>query len=298
MIRGIIVEDLERFENNKEAMFKLELQLLLANYRKLRMEKDGNLLKFYKKGKRFGIIDDDLPVYKLELDKIDIEHLELLDVAFNDTSKEADYDIKLTHTLGDYVFTLKPEYIDKDNSRFKFNAKDIIYGKIIRIYGEDGQYPMVDIEVHKDSVIRYIGVLTEFLFDDVVKAAEFVKRTPEDGFSSLNQCLETCSDLIEYRYKMCFGYSYKSKIDFDYINGYTSNKSTYTYRIFYDTDYDKAYTLTFPNAINTSNNKIYDSVTKCRADSIGEKGINISIGGNQVKLKSEKVNVAFHIEEL
>lgn len=298
MIRGIIVEDLERFENNKEAVFKLELQLLLANYRKLRMEKDGNLLKFYKKGKTFGIIDDDLPVYKLELGNIDVEHLELLDVAFNNESKETDYDIKLTHTLNDYIFTLKPEYIDEDNSRFKFNARDIIYGKIIRIYGEDGQYPMVDIEVHKDNVIRYIGVPTELLFDDVVKAAELVKRTPENGFSSLTECLETFKDLIEYKYKMCFGYSYKSKIDFDYIKGYTSKKSTYTYRIFYDTDYDSATTLTFPNAINTFNNKVYDTVTKCRADSVGENGISISIGGKQVKLKSEKVDVAFHIEKL
>ena len=298
MIRGVTIDNIEAFSNYPEALKRLDIQLLAANYKKLRAEKNGNIWTFYKKGKSFGYVTDNKPVYELNIDEIRRVDRQALQVVYFD-SENLTYEPKITATLKEYVYICIPEQ-DKDSTRFKLKTSDIKFGRIVEIYGVNEEYPLTVIEVDDNGEKKYIsGIPTILTFKNVEDMVEICRKTPEDGYQDLDDYFKKAFDLIKYTHELWFGFGHKSLSTWDRVEGYHSSKYVYSYDIRYTTDGMQAVTETVPTAINLNTREIYDSLTELRADSILRindiETISISKNNEKIGIIREKIKSAFEI---
>lgn len=301
MVRGITVHNIENFSNYNEALKRLDNQLIIANYRKLKAERDGDKIFFYKRGKSFGYVTDNHPVYEVNIEELNPAEAEAIMVAYFGRC-DVEYDFKLTSTIGERVYVCEP-LIKEDKSGFIFDIESVYCGKVIRVYGNNHVYPVVDVQVEHGDRIKIIERIPScMIFKNILNLVEAYNRG-ENGYTNVNDFCNKCRDLINYTHELWFGYAYKSEVSFDLIKGYKTSKKTYTYGIEYDTDVEKAITRTMPNAINEYTNEVYSIITECRADSVskdeyGRDLINISINNQGVTLRREEVKVAFEINKI
>lgn len=289
MIHDINIENIESF-NDKRALNNLAINILVANKSKFRAEQIDNNIVFYNKNKQ--------EVYRLDINDASEEELEALSVAFNSKCKETKYDIRFTCKPGEYVYVLLPTKITDNNEGFTFKTSDITYAKVNRLYGSDKVYTLSDLRESKELGRELCGIPNIFCFKNVCEAITVCRITPEDGYKSIDEYFENCEKYIRYEYKADFGYDYKSVIPYEYLVDYDIDGSTFTYEIFFDTDEECSHTYTLPIAINEATDKIIKNITKCRADSLGKDGINISLNGESIKIKRVRVNVAFSIDDI
>lgn len=290
-IQGIEVDNLENFKNTSE-IEKLNIKLLLANHKRYRLKHSEDTLYFLDK------LTSKI-VYKIYLDDISKYDNEALSVAFNTSLKEEKYDIKFTCKPGDYVYALLPTMIDEgEHERFTFNVLDIAYLKVERLYGKNDKYALTDLMECRDNPRKIMGIPNIFCFQNISDAVTVCKITPDNGYRYLDEFIENCEKYIKYIYKADTGYDYKSVIPYEFLVNYDISGNTFTYGLDYDTDEDTAYTYTLPIAFNEVTGEIVKEIDKCRADSLGSDGINISINNEQIKIKRVKVKVSFNIEEI
>lgn len=301
MIRGITLENIENFSNHTEALNNLDIKLILANYKKLIAKKKDNIWTFYKRGKSFGYVKDNLPVYEVDISTLGEQVVEALEVAFFGT--EEDFKIELTCKVDDYAY-IPIINRDKKTGRFSFDINNIAYCRVKSIYGNHKIFPMAELSViGREDILKISDVPVIMLFSNIEKMIEAIKRTPNSGYKNLREYFDKCKDLIELKYKFYFGYSNKSSISFDMIKGYNSTKSTWTYGIYYDTDNKTAETITLPRAINSYTKAVYDKITELRVDSIskndnGKEYFNLSINGEKIEIISENVKVCMDIIDI
>lgn len=287
-IHGVKIVNIENFENNKE-INELNIKIILANHKRYKAEQVGNKI----------IITDkktNSEVYTINMRETSEEYLEALNIAFNNNVRERKYELLFTCKPEEYVYVLLPTMLDEN--KFTFKALDILYAKVDRIYGSDEIYALTDLIEAKDNPKRYTGIPNVFCFKNIYNAITACKITPDSGYGSLREYIETCEKYIKYHYKADTGYDYKTVIPYEFLVDYDIDGSTFTYNLEYDTDKECAYTYTLPIAFNEVTDKIIKNITECRADSLGKDGINISINNEQIKIKRIRVDVSFDIERI
>lgn len=286
-IGGIIVDNIERFKDTK-TLINLNINLILANHKKYRVKRNNDMLTFID-------IETLERVYSVDIEDLSSEEAEALDVAFNNKVQERKYKIGFTCKPGEYVYVLLPIMIE-GMQRFTFDLENIHYLKVERLYGDSYTYVVTDLV--DETSKRFLGVPNIFCFKNINDVVTACKITPEDGYKCIAEFEENCEKYIKYNYIADTGYAYKSVIPYEFLVDYDISGNTFTYGIWFDTNEDTAFTYTLPIAFNEVTGKIIKEITRCRADSLGKNGINISINNEQILIKRVKVKVAFDIDKL
>lgn len=297
MVRGITVLNIESFSDKEDMLRNLDINLLFANRKHLKAKQDGKYLRFYKKGKSFGYVTDDFPLYELDLETVDDETNTLLFKTFSEKFEETPYDIKLTVTKDEICYAVLPLNIDLREG-MELSTRNIKCCRVQKIYGMDGITPITDLADLENRTI-YKGIPIVLLFKNIEDAIKVCKNMPGERYKNIEEFKEINEELIKYAYYIQFTYADGSEVSFNEISkDYKSKKKTKTQTITFDTDHEYSITYTIPTAINTFTNDVLSKITECRADSVDKNGINISVNNEKIVIKQEKVRVGYQIEKI